>query len=532
MTNSLGNTESLPSLPAQERLDAYNLILQGCSHIWSKNELQKEKARKALEQLIPLTKNDPYFLAHLTSYAMKNSKSKDLHVFLTYVSALSSADGTPFSQGSEYMKPNLRYVGAAALHMLDPKLVSRVVDVANIKYGVPTYLNDASHFPMGLRTAVKKYLEYMNQHPERVAGIKKAGLGNVLKNLYRKMRMHPTDEAAKALRWEQKDHHIEFDERPYDFTGKADLDIATLIRDNKIPYLGVLAELARTQKKISPVIAVAMLEQATGNQAVIMRSTFEDAGILNDPEVMKLYEEKIKEAKTTLDRVDAVAANASKAVKEALVQARADVRKEQVGDIGKIFMHLDDSGSMQGVRQYAIDHGAIFAECVSDPATNFNWGMFGSRGTLIPIPTTFVKDAFAQALFGVRDGGSTDCFALYDEARKFGADVDVFVSDQGHTDGNLTLKIRKYHEAHPDVAKPRACIIVDFAGGHWGSGEHAIKDAYEANGIPAVEMKPQALTESSLVSEAVKTAIQGPIAVIDEIMDTELLKLPAYYYSL
>lgn len=532
MTRAVQPTESLPFLSSQERLDAYNLIIDGCHHIWSKNELQVDKAKQALNQLIPLTKNDPYFLAHLTSYIMKTSKAKDLQVFLTYVAALSSADGSPFSEGSKYTKPNLRYVGSAALHQLDPKLVDRVIKVANLKYGVAGQLNEASHFPSTLRTAIRKYLEYMNQHPERVAGIKKAGLGNVLKRMYVAMRYKPTEEVVKTLRWKRKDIKVDFGARPYDFTGKTDLEIAETIRKEKIPYLGILGELASIGKKVSPVIAVAMLEQATGNQAVIMRATFEDAGILNDPEVMKLYTEKIAEAKTTLDRVDTIAANASQAVKDAMVTARATSRQAQTVGIGKIFMHLDDSGSMQGVREFAIDNGAIFAECVNDPEKNFNWGMFGSRGTLIPLPTKFEKDAFAQALFGVRDGGSTDCFALYDEARKFGADVDVFVTDQGHTDGDLEKKIRNYHVDNPTVAKPRVCVIVDFSGGHWGSGNGEVKRAYEANGIPAVEMKPDTLTQSALVVDAVKSAVLGPIHIIDEIMKTDLLKLPEYYYSL
>lgn len=533
MSNSLGTTESLPFLSSQERLNAYNLIIQGCSHIWSKNQLQADKAKAALEALIPLTKNDPYFLAHLTSYALKKSKSKDLHVFLTYVAALSSADGTPFSEGSEYMKPNLRYVGGAALHQLDPKLVDRVMKIANMKYSVSGYLNEASHFPMTLRTALRKYLEYMNQHPERVAGIKKAGLGNVLKRIYVGMRYKPSEEVVKTLRWKRKDMKVEFDERPCDFSKLSDLEIAETIRKEKIPYMGILNELATAKKKVSPVIAVAMLEQATGNQAVIMYGTFADAGILSDLEVKKLYEEKVKTATTTLDRVDRIKKIAEGAENDMLTKARAEVRQQQVGDIGKIFMHLDDSGSMQGVREYAINHGAIFAECVKDPTQNFNWGMFGSRGQLIPLPVKFEKDAFAQALFGVRDGGSTDCFALYPQAREFGADVDVFVSDQGHTDGNLALKIRKYHEAHPDKPKPRACIIVNFGGrGGWGNGEHEIKEAYEENSIPAIELNPDTLTQSSLVSEAVKTALLGPVAVIDEIMETELLQLPQYYYAL
>ena len=518
--------ETLPFLSSQERLDAYQLIVDGCNHLWSKNKLQTDKAKEVLEKLIPLTKSDPLFLAHFTSYVFQNSKGKDLQVFLSYISSLSSADGTPFSVGSKYIKPNLRYVGAAAVQRLDPKLANRVVEIANLKYGVNNFLNEATHYPTSLRTAIKKYIQYREAHPEYIVGIKKAGLGNTLKTLYKRSRLSPSDEVVKILRWKQKDRDVDFGERLYDFTGKEDLEIAELIRKEKIPYLGILAELARVKKKVSPVIAVAMLEQATGNQAVIMRATFEDVGILNDPDVLKLYEEKIKTAKTALDRVDAVSDTASEQIKTLLKGARATKRQSETAGLGKIFIHVDDSGSMSSIRDIAIDKSVILAECINDPANNLMWGIFGSTGQIIPNPKEFVKDAFAREIFSFRDGGSTDCFALYPTARDFGADVDVFITDQGHTDGNLAAKIKNYHENNPDKKKPRVCLIINC-----GYGKE-VKNAYELNGIPVVEMNPATLSESALVVEAIKNALLGPISIIDDIMSIELLKLPDYYYSL
>jgi len=552
MANSLGTTESLPFLSSKERLDAYNLIIQGCSHLWSKGQIQdghsytqkdtegntiqidtEDKIRPVLQAVVPLAKNDPYFLAHLTSYIMKKSKSKDLQVVLTYAAALSAADGTPFSEGSEYVKPNLRYISAAALHRLDPKLVLRVAKIANMKYGVPGYFNEASHYPEMLRTAVRTYLKYLNAHPERVQDLRDHNHTKTVKRLYEVGHWKPTEEVVKILRWRRKDMKVEFDKLKYDFRDLDDLAIAEKIRAEAIPYAAVLSALAVAEKKVSPVIAVALLEQATGNQAVIMTATFTESGVLDDDEVMKLFQEKVKTAKTALDRVhsiEKIATNAS--AKAVLENARSEVRKEQVGDIGKIFMHIDDSGSMQSARQYAINHGAIFAECITEPEKNFSWGIFGSRGTIIPRPDKFTKDAFAARLFAYRDGGSTDCFALYPAARQFGADVDVMVTDQGHTNGNLEKKIADYHAQNPTIPKPRVCIIVNFAQvGRWGSGLHQVKDAYEANGIPTVELAPDTLTQTALVSEAIRTAVLGPVAVIDEIMETPLLNLPKYYYA-
>ena len=529
--NSLGPSESLQSMTSQERLAAYQLIIDGCHHIWSKNKMQREKALQALQDLVPLTKKDPYFLAHLTSHIMKTSKSNDLRVFLTYVASLSSADGTPFSPGSEFKKPNLRYVSVAALQMLDPKLVERIVDIADMKYGVPGYLNEADHFPTALRTAVVKYLRYREAHPEYLVGIKRAGLGQVMRRLYRKTRTVPSDEAAKILRWKQKDRDIDFGKRDVDFTGLTDLQIAEMIREKKLPYIGVMGELARISKKVSPVIAVAMLEQATGNQAVIMHATFADAGILNDPEVMKLYEEKVKSAKTALDRVERIKSTRENALTQTMLsQARAESRQKETAGLGKVFIHLDMSPSMERGKTVAEKSGAIMAECVNDPANNFRWGIFHNRGEVLPTPTKFVKEEFEQILFGRVCQHSTDAFALYSDARQFGADVDIMISDGGHNTGDLGAHIRRYHERNPNHPKPKSMLWVRVDSQHGVS--NAIKDAYEENGIPVAVMEPSALTESALVVEAVRNAMLGPVATVDTIMESDLLELPKWYFSL
>lgn len=526
MNNS--SPETLPYLSSQERLQAYQLIVDGCSHIWSKGQLQTPKALTVLQQLIPLTHSDPAFLARFNAYAMRQKTAhKDLQVFTTYANSLNSANGTPFSPGSTHMKPNLRYVAAAAVQLMDPKLASRVLEVAELRYAIQDVLNESRHFSTTLRTGLEKYLKYREANLHVLRGIKKAGMTHYLKYMYKGLRLPRSAESAAIMRWREKGKTTKFEDTIFNFKELTDLQIAEKIQKEKLSVLGVLGALPR---KMSPVIAVALLEQATGNQAVILRTAFEEAGVLKDDEVMQLYEEKVKTAKTALDRVDTIAQNASNAVKEVLTKARAENRQAQTVGLGKIFLHLDDSGSMQAARAFAIENGAIFAECVNDPLHNFNWGIFGSRGQLIPLPKEFVKEAFAEALFLMRDGGGTDCFALYPNARDFGADIDVFVTDQDHTHGDLRKRIREYHAAYPEKVKPRICVIIYFAAS--GNGEHKVKQAYEANGIPVVELSPDTIAGSALVVQTIQQALLGPTVVIDQIMDTELLKLPTWYYAL
>ncbi len=528
------SNEKLPYLTSEERLKTYQLIIDGCQHIWSKNKMNQQKVLDVLNILIPLTQNDPHFLASLTSWAIKNKKHKDLQVLTTFVNSLNSADGQPFSVGSKYKKPNLRYVSAAAVHHLDPKLAERVLQLAQTKFTIPQYLNEARHFPTALRTSLVKYLRFREQNGDGMEAVFRAGFAPTVRKMYRALRLPRDEENAKALRWNLKGQKVKFNTSIFEsLKDLDDLAIAEKIRAEKLPFLTAIRSLPR---KMSPVIAVALLEQATGDQAVICRKTFEDAGVLKDDEVKKLFEEKIATAKTALDRVENLTKTASEEVKNMMKNARSEKRKEEVGDIGKIYLHLDFSGSMDIVKKYAVEKGSIFAECVSDPRNNFRWGGFDNNGLEFDLPDEFVQDAFAAKLFDVHMGGGTDAFALYAKAREFGADVDVFVTDQYHNCGLISEKIKDYHEKHPSMVKPRACVIIDFSHGAARSNNYdctqTVKDGYENVGVPVAVIEPDTLTGTALVAEAVKGALLGPIAVIDEIMDTELLKLPDYYFTL
>jgi len=530
-----GKRETLSSLSSQERLETYNLLLQGATHIWTKNKLQEDKALEVLKTLVPLTQKDPYFLAHLTSYIIRNSRSKDLKVFTTYINSLSSANGERFSPKSKYFKPNLRYISAAAVQQLDPKLACRVLELAKLKYSIAGTLNKARHFPRALRTALKKYIRYREANIEMVRGIKKAGLSKTFQNIYRSLHLAPSDEAAAILRWQQKEKKIDFEKPEIDFKGLSDLEIGKTIRKKRLPVLGALGALAQARKKVSPVIAVALLERTTGNQAVILRKTFEDAGVLKDKEVMKLYEEKISEAQTALDRVKTISKDASDEVKKVMKKARAKKRKEATIGIGKIFLHLDMSPSMEPAIEVAKSKGTIIAESVNNPKKNFQWGYFNDQGELFPLPKIFEEDAFKAILFGRVCDGMTDAFQLYPTAREFGAKVDTFISDGCHNTGNLESKIRRFHENNPKVTKPKAMLWVFVKSGGRGYIEseiNTIKEAYEANDIPVATLLPEALENSALVNEAIQSAMLGPIAKMDTIMKTELLELPSWYEAI
>jgi len=515
----------LSYLNDEDRLQVYNGIVGGCHHLWSKNKLDEEKLKPVLANFAKLAEQDPYFLAHFTSWVFKNSDSKDLKVVATFVNSLSDADGTPFSKGSSYKKPNLRRISQAALQHLDPKLALRVVQLANKKMEVGSKAK-ATHYSKTLKTGVKKYLKYRETSMD---SIKKHGFTKTVQNLYRFNHQAPSKEVVVALGWEQKPGYpgagVELKKSMFDFKGLNDMEVAQKIQKERIPPLTALGALGNM--KATPVIAAAVLEQCSGDQAVVLTELFERQGLLKDREIKQIYKAKISTAKTALDRVERLNTIQDDEVKKMMKTAKAESRKEKVGDLGKVFLHIDTSYSMTQAIDAAKESGSIIAECVQNPRENFHWGLFSSTGTVLPTPETFEKDAFVQALYGRRPNGGTDCLALYEIARRKGCTTDVYLTDQGHSMqvGNITQRIEQFRrQGLPD---PELVVIVNL-----GRYCHMLKNEFEAVGIKVTEILPTALTESALVAEAIKYGLKGATVVLDEIMDTPLMKLPNWWESI
>ena len=517
--------DELSFLPDSTRLELYEQLIQGCTHVWSKNKLQETVLDQMLKVFMRLAEEDPMFLAHFTSYAMTKLDSKDLKVLSVFANFLSDADGSQFSPNSKYRKPNWRVVSQAALQMrdFDAKMVNRIFTLANRKkvLGSGIRFKEGTHVPKVLKTAIRKYLRFREQHPSILKGVRKVGLGNVYKQLYRNARIAPSIDAASLLGWKQKDGRTIAKTSVFDFKNLSDLEIAEKIRRDKLSPTGVLGALPR---KLTPVVAAAILEQSTGDQAVILRSSFDEQGLLKNAEVMKVFKEKISTAKTALDRVTRINTDVDASVTDALKHARSDKRKQDVGDLGKIFVHVDKSSSLTAAIATVIDMGAIFAEAVTNPRENFGWGLYHNYGKRMELPETFEADAFRALLYNVRPEGCTNAMALYPQALSEGFKTHVFITDGEHNQGDIDIMMAQAHAQH---GKPSSVIIVRV-GNSW---HRDLENAFKHAGVPCVVVTPNALTQSALVSQTIKTAIKGQSAVIDEIMATPLLKLPDWWES-
>lgn len=517
--------ETLGQLSSEERLNAVEQILAGCKHLYSKGKLQEDKLTAVLPVFMKLADEDPYFLAHFVSYVMKNSDDKDLKLVSVFVNSLSDADGTPFFVGSKYNKPNLRMISQAAIQdrAFDSKMIERILELANKKQALGKRYGIGTHLTSALRKAVEKYIRYREKNLKSLEGIRKAGMARRFRNLYRMIHIAPSVEAAGILKWPQKDGRVIEKKNFFDFKGMSDIQIATKIRNERIPALGALGALP---DRISPVIAVAILEQCTGDQAVILRETFDSQGLLKDKEVMSLYTMKISQARTALDRVERINTSIDEEVTKVLKEAKSESRKKEMGTgFGKVFMHIDVSGSMMAAVNTAKDFGATIAECIQNPEENFFWGLFNNDPRILAKPKSFEKDAFYASLYGVTANGGTDMMACYDAARKLGCDVDIFITDCGHNGQPIASKIASY-----GANKPKVIGIVQISSNTTDERNfEAVKRTIENAGIPVARISTDALKQSALVVQTLKQALVGKQALIDTILATPLLKLPEWY---
>lgn len=528
MTETIARQDALSEYSDEKRLEIYKMLSAACTHLYSKGKLQEDKFESVANVFADLAVNDPIFMAHLTAYANKQP-SKDLKVLAVFFNSLNDANGTPFFKGSELCKPNYREVSYALLQNLDPHLALRVLELAHKKFGVDGVLNRSRHFPTGLKTAFRKYIGFREENPDALRGMKRGGLSKKMQQMYRLTRTHPTPEASAILGWKQKDGSNADIEKLPDFASMTSAQIAEALSEVKISPTVALSVVP--QGKITASVAKALLNSCTGNQSVILYNWFANNGFLDVKSIKDLFKDKVAEATTAVDRIDTLTKNADEEDKKEMAQVRSSVRKRdaKTNELGKVFVHIDSSGSMQSAIQYAMDNASTIAECVNDPYENFGWGLFSNRGVKLALPSEFTKEHFYKVLYGARAGGSTDCIALYPEARRMGAEVDIYITDQGHNVGAITKRIREFHEANPDLKKPKAAVIIDFSGNRYAAYSKQLEDGLRASEIPVAVMKPESLKESALIAQSVANAIKGEMAVLDEILDTPLPSLPYWY---
>lgn len=519
--------EEVPEYNDDKRLQIYNMLTGACTHLYSKGKLQEDKFMNVASIFADLAKNDPIFLVHLTAWAMK-SDNKDLQVLSVFFNSLNDGDGTPFFKGSKSNKPNYRKVSYACLNDMSPHLACRVLELCHKKFSIDGTLNDGRHFSTGFRKAFKKYLKFRERNPEGIRAIKNAGLSKKFINMYRMNRVSPSLEAASILGWSQKDGQVNV-EKHADYSKMTSNEIVEELKFTKMNPVVALTLIP--QSKITTSVAKQLLENASGNQAVILYNQFAKNGFLEVKSINDLFKKKVKSSGTAIDRLDRLSKDADEEDKKDLSIIRSEKRKKVAREynIGSVFIHIDASSSMNSAIDFAKKKSSLIAECIDNPEENFHWGYFNNSGRVLPTPNGFTREDFESALWGVRASGLTDCIALYKSARFAGAEVDIYITDQGHNVGSITSRINSFHEENPAIPKPKAAVIVDYSNNRNAMVVNQLESGLKNVGIPVTCVDPSSLDQSALVAQAVATAIKGEVSIIEKIMDTELPELPFWW---
>lgn len=500
----------LPEMTNEERLNIFKLLTKGNIHCWSKSEFQADKARPIFDQLLTLAKNDPYFLAHLVS---REDNTKDLNVLATIANAHSDADGSAFSPGSEFRKPNLRSVSQAKMQSFDPKLALRAAWLAKERHNGRRYLNKP------LTLALTKYLRYREANQKVMQGAADHGMKEHLIGLYRILHLAPSDDAVRILGWKQKDGRVpEAKENP--FEGLTPAQIAKKIRGQEIPFQKAISQIPN----MTPVIGWALAGVASDRQLVIYTATWEDLGLFKNPEFVKIYAERTSKIGDETDRVRDL--SKLKDAKDVVEEAKAEQRKKTVAHllepygIRRVFIHVDLSPSMAQFIPLACKLASIIAESIPDPAENLRWGWFDVGGMVLPLPEKMTEDGFHSVLYGYRGNWGTNTVALYRDAREFQADTDIWITDGQHNSGDIGAAVRQFGFVQ------RAVII---KAGHYYP---LLTNALEQNTINVTEVEGDSLDNANKFAESLAVALKGEVAVIEEIMSNKLLSLPKWWNSI
>lgn len=522
-----GSDEAIPEYSDDKRVQIFHMLTSACTHLYSKGKLQEDKFMDAAKIFADLAKNDPIFLAHLTAWAM-TTDNKDLQVLAVFFNSINDADGTPFFRGAKNRKPNFRQVSYTALNDMSPDLAYKVLKLCTKKFSVDGLLNESCHFSNGFNKAFKKYLKFRENNPNGIRSIKNNGLAKKFEKMYKLNHVAPSLETASILGWKQKVGDVVVEKNP-DFKSMKSAEIVDALKSTKMSP--VMALTLIPQKQVTTSVAKQLLNNATGNQAVILYNQFAKNGFLENKEINDLFHKKVKTAKTAIDRLDRLSKDASEDDKKELSKIRSEKRKEvsKQYDIGSVFVHIDASSSMNTAIQFAKDKSALIAECINEPEKNFNWGYFNASGKVLKKPVGFTKEDFHAALYGVNSGGMTDCIALYGVARQLGAQVDIYITDQGHNIGTISSRIKDFHDKNPSLSKPLSAVIVDFSGNRNAMIKNELEDGLSKAGIPVSIIQSDSLDQSALVAQAVATSIKGEVAIIEKILDTPLPQLPYWW---
>jgi hypothetical protein len=350
---------------------------------------------------------DPLFYAHLAVWYQRTGDVRDHKE--VFVANLLTAE---FAEQ--------RGAGYVLLQELPPYQVARVVD----------FLKAHKHkVPRSARTAVTRYLRRREEKPELFDRAAVRGR-DALKHLYATLHVKPSERAEMVLFRDEAPAGSLAEAVKALAKAKTPLEQATIIAEKRIPYTVAVGAVS----KVTPTVLVALIDAMSPQEVINNLKSLKARGAMDDPEVKKLIDAKLEQAKTG-GRVSAfkalVAADAADLDDETRARLEA-VTNEQVKKRGRITrptaLLVDKSSSMEN----AIEAGKQIASLVSGVAeaglTVYAFDTVPYKVQASGVELTDWEKAFAP----IRAGGATSVGAPLEamRLRKERVEQIVIVTDE------------------------------------------------------------------------------------------------------
>jgi len=290
--------------------------------------------------------------------------------------------------------------------------------------------------PRQMRTLMMNWARMLEASPARFDGVA-VRQRKALKSVYKHYHIPPSERAQAIL----------FDDSPPADSKLAILKIiantkdvreqAKLVIEHKIPYVVATSVLP----KVTPIVAVALIEAMTPTEALNSRRWVEQSGILQFAEVKEVFVAKVGKATKSVASAQhrKSAQGADQDVQAAIEQATETAVKESSRINRDTLLMVDVSGSMSSAIEAAQKFGGRIGPLVD---AELRTVVFREYGQMLTIEQNTLA-GFQKAFRGLRAGGGTNMEQGYLTATEDGWTPEqiVLISDGGERRGSLSTKL-------------------------------------------------------------------------------------------
>jgi hypothetical protein len=221
---------------------------------------------------------------------------------------------------------------------------------------------------------------------------------------------------------------------------------ARLAIEHKIPYLALASAVGR----MSPVLAVALIGAMSPAEARNSRAWVEDSGLLQVPEVKRIFVEKVARADQSAATIaHRKSARGDDAEVEAAMQSAREKAVQKMQRIEQpTALCIDKSGSLS----LTLDVGTAFGAHIGPLCDDLICVIFDDAARVVSVQGTGLA-AWETALRGVRPGGGTSMSAAWNVITQAGFEPGqlIFVTDGGERHGPQLAPILARKDVPPHV---------------------------------------------------------------------------------